>query len=237
MIDVANASPKWGRPLVILAAALSAVAILMGAFYVPMDRVQGIVQKIFYMHVPMAWVAYLAFFVVLVGSVGYLWKRDPFWDRVAHSSAEVGVLFTTLFLIMGSLWAKPIWNTWWTWDARLTSTLVMWFIYVGYLMLRAYTPDQDRAARFGAVLGIVGFADVPIIHYSVEWWRTLHPEAIVLRDQPQLPAEMGITLTVATVAVTVVYAAFMVYRVFLERLEDENREIEAAATPPVVLHA
>ena len=237
MLEAGDRSPRWGRPLVAVAAVLSLVAIWMGAFYVPMDRVQGIVQKIFYMHVPMAWVAYLAFFVVLVGSVGYLWKRDPFWDRVARSSAEVGVLFTTLFLIMGSLWAKPIWNTWWTWDARLTSTLVMWFIYVGYLMLRAYTPDQDRAARFGAVLGIVGFADVPIIHYSVEWWRTLHPEAIVVREQPQLPLEMGITLTVSMLAVTLVYAAIMVYRVYLERLEDDNREIEAEALPGGANHA
>ena len=201
----ADISPRWGKPLMFGAAASSVLALAMGAFYVPIDRLQGIVQKIFYLHVPMAWVAYLAFFVVLIGSVGYLWKRRPVWDQVARSSAEIGVLFTTLFLIMGSLWAKPIWNTWWTWDARLTSTLVMWFIYVGYLMLRAYTPDQERSARFGAVLGIVGFVDIPIIHYSVEWWRTLHPEAVVVRDQPQLPPEMGATLAVSMLAVTLLY--------------------------------
>jgi heme exporter protein C len=202
----------------------------MGAFYVPTDRVQGIVQRIFYIHVPMAWIAYLAFFVVLVGSVGYLWKRTAVYDRVARASAEIGVLATTLVLILGSLWAKPIWNTWWSWDARLTTTLVLWFIYVGYLMLRAYTPDPDRGARFGAVLGIVGFADVPIIHYSVEWWRTLHPEPIVVRETPQLPPEMLLTLFVSLAALTLVYAAFLVYRVHLERLEDENRELEMRGT-------
>ncbi|MBI4213156.1 MAG: cytochrome c biogenesis protein CcsA [Chloroflexi bacterium] len=224
--------PRWGMPLASIAGTASVLALAMIFFYVPPDRLQGIVQKIFYLHVPAAWIAYLAFFVVLVGSIGYLWQRNLAWDRVARASAEIGVLFTTLVLVLGSLWAKPIWNTWWTWDARLTSTLVLWFIYVGYLMLRAYTPDQERSARFGAVLGIVGFADVPIIHYSVEWWRTLHPEAVVVRAQPQLPAEMGITLAVATLTVTLVYATFMLYRVHLEHLEDENRDLEASAEPP-----
>src|SRR5438067_1346987 len=171
----------------ILALGASAAMIV---FYVPTDRVQGVVQRIFYIHVPLAWVAYLAFFVVFVASVAYLWKRNIWWDELARASVEIGVLFTTLFLIVGSLWAKPIWNTWWTWDARLTTTLVLWFIYVSYIMLRAYTPDVERAARFGAIVGIVGFLDVPIVHFSVTWWRTLHPEPVVVRDQPQLPPEM-----------------------------------------------
>jgi heme exporter protein C len=146
---------------------------------------------------------------------------------VARASAEIGVVFTTLVLITGSLWGKPIWNTWWSWDARLTSTLVLWFIYVGYLMLRAYTPDEERGARFGAVLGILGFADVPIIHYSVLWWRTLHPEPIVIRESPQLPPEMLITLGVSLVAMTLVYVTLLTYRTYLERIEDENRGAEA----------
>jgi heme exporter protein C len=202
------------------------VALGLAVFWVPTERTQGLAQRIFYFHVPMAWIAYLAFFVVLLGSVGYLWKHDPRWDRLARSSAEIGVLFTTLVLITGSLWGKPIWNTWWTWDARLTSTLVLWFIYVGYLMVRAYTSDQERAARFGAVLGILGFADVPIIHYSVVWWRTLHPEPVVVRESPQLPPEMLIALLVSLVAMTLVYATLLVYRTYVERLEDENRALE-----------
>ena len=209
------------------ASALTAVAaLLMIVFYAPMERVQGVVQRVFYFHVPMAWVSYLAFFVVLIASGMYLWKRDLRWDTIARASVEIGVVFTTLVLVTGSLWAKPIWNTWWTWDARLTSTLVLWFIYVAYLMLRAYTPDVERGARFGAVLGIVGFIDIPIIHFSVTWWRTLHPEPIVLRPSPQLPAEMLATLAVATLAGTLLYATLLVYRTRLERLRDENHELE-----------
>src|SRR5581483_2904919 len=155
------------------------VALAMIVFYVPTDRVQGVVQRLFYFHLPLAWIAYLAFFMVLVASIAYLVTRNLRWDTIARASVELGVLFTTLTLVTGSLWGKPIWNTWWTWDARLTTTLVLWFIYVGYMMLRAYTPDLERAARFGAILGIVGFVDIPIVHFSVQWWRTLHPEPVV----------------------------------------------------------
>jgi heme exporter protein C len=129
-------------------------------------------------------------------------------------------------LVTGSLWAKPIWNAWWTWDARLTSALVLWFIYVGYIMLRAYTPDVERGARLGAVVGIVGFADIPIIHFSVQWWRTIHPEPIVARANPQLPPEMMATLLVCLLAVTLLYVTLMVFRTRLEWLRDENRALE-----------
>lgn len=214
------------RTLLGLTIASSALGVGMAVFYAPLDRIQGVVQKIFYLHLPLAWVAYLAFLVVLVASVLYLWKRDLRWDALARSSVEIGVLFTTLVIVTGSLWAKPVWNTWWTWDARLTSTLVLWFIYISYLMLRAYTPDQERAARFGAVLGIVGFIDVPIIHFSVQWWRTLHPEAVVARAVPQAPPEMLITLGVCLLAATLTYLTLLVYRTSLERTRDENRDLE-----------
>jgi heme exporter protein C len=205
------------------------VTIWMIAFYAPTDVVQGVVQRIFYIHVPLAWVAYLAFFVVLVASIVYLVTRDQRWDAIARSSVEIGVLFTTLFLICGSLWAKPIWNTWWTWDARLTTTLILWFIYIGYIMLRAYTPDPERGARFGAILGILGFLDVPIVHFSVQWWRTLHPAPVAARSDPQLPPEMIATLIVSIVAVSLLYLTLMVYRTSLQRLRDENQELEARA--------
>lgn len=222
------APPRAGPALMLLSAAVALTAVALIALYAPTERVQGPVQRIFYFHVPLAWVSYLAFFVVLLGSVCYLWKRDARWDRVARASAEIGVVFTTLMLITGSLWARPVWNTWWTWDARLTATLVLWFIYVGYLMLRAYTPDEERGARFGAVLGIIGFADVPIIHFSVQWWRTLHPEPVVVRADPQLPAEMFITLLVSLIAMTLVYATLLTYRTHLERIEDANRSLEGS---------
>ena len=219
------------RALVIATVAAAAVALAMIVGYAPNDRVQGVVQRIFYFHVPMAWVAYLAFGVVLVASVAYLWKRDSRWDAVARASVEIGVLFTTLVLVTGSLWGKPIWNTWWTWDGRLTSTLVLWFIYVGYMMLRAYTPDPERAARLSAVLGIVGFLDIPIIHFSVQWWRTLHPEPVIARSNPQLPFEMILTLAVSLVAMTLLYATLIGYRTLLERVRDENRELLQAEAP------
>ncbi len=189
--------------------------------YAPTERVQGDVQRIFYFHVPMAWVSYLAFFVVFVASIGVATGRRPGWDAVGRSSAEVGVVFTTLVLVTGSLWAKPIWGTWWTWDARLTTTLVLWFIYLGYLLLRANVPDEERAARYGAVWGIVGFIDVPIVHFSVELWRTLHPEPVVLRsDGPALPAAMLVTLLVAVAAFTLLYVFMLGQRIQLERVRE-----------------
>jgi heme exporter protein C len=221
----ASASARIALVWATIASVCLAAALIV--FYAPTDRFQGIVQRIFYVHVPLAWVAYLAYAVVLVASIAYLVKRDLRWDRVARASVEIGVVFTTLMLIAGSLWAKPIWNTWWTWDARLTTTLVLWFIYVGYIMLRAYTPDLERAARFGSILGIVGFLDVPIVHFSVQWWRTLHPEPVAARSNPQLPPEMLLTLLVSLVAMTLIYITLMVYRTRLESIRDENRELEA----------
>jgi heme exporter protein C len=222
------------KALLAVTVAAGAVALAMIVGYAPTDRVQGIVQRIFYFHVPMAWVAYLAFGVVLVASVAYLGKRDNRWDTIARASVEIGVIFTTLVLITGSLWGKPIWNTWWTWDGRLTSTLVLWFIYVGYIMLRAYTPDPERAARLSAVLGIVGFIDIPIVHFSVQWWRTLHPEPVIARSDPQAPPEMILTLFVALLAMTLLYATLLGYRTRLERLRDANRELVGEAEPSAV---
>lgn len=223
-----SASRQWDVALGVLTIGAVTAAAVMVAIYAPTDRVQGIVQRIFYVHVPLAWVAYLAFFVVLVGSAAYLWKRDLRWDALARSSAEVGVLFTTLVLVTGSLWGKPIWNTWWTWDARLTSTLVLWFIYIGYMMLRSYTTDPDRAARLGAVVGIVGFLDIPIVHFSVQWWRTLHPEPVVVRSSPQAPPEMLATLGVSLLAMMLVYVLLMVHRTRLELASDEIRRLAEA---------
>jgi heme exporter protein C len=204
------------------------LALGMIVFYAPTERVQGIVQRIYYFHVPMAWVAYLAFFIVLIGSVMYLWKRDLKWDRLARASVEIGVVFTTLVLVTGALWGKPIWNTWWTWDARLTSTLVLWFVYVSYIMLRSYAPDVQRGARLGAVLGIVGFVDVPIVHFSVQWWRTLHPEAIVARPNPQADASIILTLVVSLIAMTLLYASLLTLRTWLESLRDTRHAMEMA---------
>ncbi len=201
-----------GATLVALLAALYAALV-----YAPTERVQGTVQRIFYIHVPLAWVSYLAFFVVFVASIAYLRTRSTWWDALARSSAEVGLLLTTLMLISGSLWARPIWGTWWSWDARLTTTLILWFIYLGYLMLRSSVTDEGKAARYAAVLGIVGFVDVPIVHQSVVWWRTLHPDPVVLASGgPALPGSMLAALLVSLLAFTLLYAFLVRVRMAVE---------------------
>ena len=210
---------------------LTMVAMLAAMYaallYAPTERVQGHVQRIFYVHVPLAWNAYLAFFVVFVASIVYLWKRSAWWDALARASAEIGLVFTTLVLITGSLWARPIWGTWWSWDARLTTTLVLWCIYVGYLMLRSYVADERRAGRYAAILGIVGFLDVPIIHQSVNWWRTLHPAPVVVAPGgPNMPPSMILTLALSLLALSLLFAWLLSWRYELERLRSALRELK-----------
>src|SRR5919198_3499428 len=147
----------------------------------PTEKTQGIVQKILYFHVSSAITMFFAFFLVCVASIMYLWKNSDWWDAIALSAAEIGVVFCTLVLITGPLWARPIWGTWWSWDPTLTLTLVLWLVYVAYLMLRIGTYDRKRA-RFAAILGIIGFVDVPLIRWSVEKWRTLHPKPVLMQE-------------------------------------------------------
>jgi heme exporter protein C len=217
---------RWSAALIV-GTALTMLVAQYGMFvYAPTERLQRDVQRIFYVHVPLAWTAYLAFGVVFVASVAYLRTRRSWWDDLGRASAEVGLLLTTLMMISGALWARPIWNTWWSWDARLTTTLILWFIYVGYLMLGALVPDERRAARFRSVLGIVGLIDIPIIHQSVVWWRTLHPESVVLAaGGPALPAEMLDTLIVSLVAHTLLYACLVVLRLELEVVRAQIRAL------------
>ena len=208
---------RSGVGLALIAMLSMGAALYAALLYAPTERVQGDVQRIFYFHVPFAWTAYLAFTVVFLASIGYLWRRAPIFDAVARSSAEVGLLFTTMTLITGSLWARPIWGTWWSWDARLTTTLLLWFIYVGYLLLRSSVDDEERGARYAAVIGIVGAIDIPIIHQSVVWWRSLHPESVVLASGgPAMPTRMLVALGIALVAFTVLYAVLVLLRTRLE---------------------
>ncbi len=177
------------------------VAIYLVFIYAPNEEMQGIVQKIFYFHVSSAITMFFAFFVVCVASIMYLWKDSDWWDAVALSAAEIGVVFCTLVLITGPIWARPIWGTWWSWDPTLTLTLVLWLIYVAYLMLRLEAYDPQRA-RFAAVLGIVGFVDVPLIRWSVEKWRTLHPKPVLIQEggTTGLTSAMLLTFVVCLVA-------------------------------------
>ncbi|MGH7426415.1 MAG: cytochrome c biogenesis protein CcsA, partial [Candidatus Methylomirabilales bacterium] len=177
--------------------ALVAAAMLAGLaaifFWVPTEEFSGVVQRVFYIHVPAAWAAYLAFVVVAVGSVAYLRSGSTGWDTLAHASAEVGVLFTIVNVVTGMAWGKPIWGTYWSWDPRLTSMFVLLLIYAGYLIFRALATDPTRGARLAAVIGIVGLADIPLVHFSVFWARGLHPAGTVIGG-PRLPNEMLATL-------------------------------------------
>lgn len=213
--------------LVAMLGALYAVFI-----YAPPERIQGDVQRIFYVHLSLAWLAYLAFFVVFIASVLYLWRHQQRWDRLAHASAELGVVFTSLVLATGALWGRPVWGVWWTWDARLTSTLILWFLYVGYLMLRTYVGDSARAARLAAVIGIVGFLDVPIAQLSVTWWRALHPQPTLIRAKgPALPPEMFRTLLITLLAFTQLYLYLLLHRIWLEELRDAAAHLRRLADP------
>lgn len=193
--------------------------LLVAAVYVralrftPLEATQGPAQKIFYLHVPSAWVAFLAFGLVGVCSALYLFLKDVRLDRVAASLAEVGVVFTTVVLVTGPIWAKPIWGAWWTWDARLTSTLFLWFIYFGYLVLRSAVQEPGRRARYSAVLGILGSLLVPFIHVSVLLFRTLHPKPVVLNPSgPTLPGSMLATLLFALAVFTVFFFSLVAHR-------------------------
>jgi heme exporter protein C len=208
--------------------ALAAVYVL-ALGYTPVEARQGLAQKIFYLHVPAAWSALLAFSLVGLSGGLYLWLQDPRLDRFSAASAEVGVAFSAIMLTTGPIWAKPIWGTWWTWDARLTLTLFLFLLFIGYLALRAAVHDPAERARFSAVVGLLGLLLVPFIHLSVYLFRTLHPQPIVLKPSaPSLPPEMLRTLLVSTVVFTMLYVGFVTARYGIA-LAEEVREEESDA--------
>ena len=207
-------------PLSIAAVIGVVVALVRVIFFTPTEAVQGLAQKIYYIHVPSAWVAFLAFFLVALTSGLYLALREDRLDRIAESSAEVGVVFTTAVLVTGPLWGKPIWGTYWTWDARLTLTLFLWFVYVAYMVLRSAVEDREMRARYSAVLGILGAFLIPFIHLSVYLFATMHPLTIVGKPSaPSLPKEMLLTLFLSLFSFTLLYFAFVRsrYRYAVER--------------------
>ena len=208
------------RPwLGIIAVAAAAIATWMALVWAPTDAVQGDVYRVIYVHVPAAWLAYLAFFIVFLASVGWLWTRRPWFDALAVSSAEIGVLFTGVFIVAGSIWAKPTWGVWWTWDPRLVTTTVMFAMYLGYLLLRSLSTDFARRATRAAVLGVIAVVDIPIVHLSVLWMNSLHQLPTVARigAGPSLDASMGMTLGISVVAFTLVYFALLIERMAIER--------------------
>ncbi|HXV86145.1 MAG TPA: cytochrome c biogenesis protein CcsA [Gemmatimonadales bacterium] len=206
---------------------------LVGVFvrallFTPVERFQGPAQKIFYVHAPAAWSALMAFAITGVLSILYLWLRDHRMDLAAMASAEVGVAFSVVMLTTGPIWGKPIWGTWWTWDARLTSTLFIFLLFIGYLVMRGAVTDPDTRARYSAVLGIMGLVLVPFIHATVFLFRTLHPDPIVMKpERPSLPGDMLLTLLLSFAVFTLLYVGFTLQRYALAVLED-LRDQEAA---------
>jgi heme exporter protein C len=220
------------RGLGISATALVGLAgvYVLALVYTPIEARQGMAQKIFYLHVPAAWCALLAFSLVGITSALYLWLMDPRLDRFAAASAEVGVAFGAVMLTTGPIWARPIWGTWWTWDARLTLTLFLFFLFIGYLALRASVHDPSERARFSAVVGILGMLLVPFIHLSVYLFRTLHPQPVVLKPSaPSLPPEMLRTLLVSTLVFTLLYVGLVTMRYGLSLAEEARDEAADAA--------
>lgn len=178
----------------------------------------GIVQKIMYVHVPSIWVTFLALFVTFLCSIGYLWKRTENYDIIACCSAEIGVLFCGISLLSGSIWGKPTWNTYWTWDARLTTTLILFLIFVGYLLLRKFIDYGEQQARLSAIVAIIGTLDIPIIHQSVTWWRTLHQPSTMFSTQKNvIDTPLAIMLWVSVLTFTLMYIYILSARIDLEK--------------------
>ena len=232
------------RRAVGLGAGVAGVALLLlGLFVAPPDAVQGQAQRLMYMHVPAAWVAYLSFAIVLVASVGYLWRRDLRWDTRARAAAEIGAGLTALTLALGSLWGRPVWGVWWAWDPRMVSTAVLLLVYVGYLGVRGLSAEPHVNARRAAVIGVLGFVDVPIVHFSVLWWRSLHQPPTLLRPggAPPIAAPMLAALLTGVAAFTLLAAW-----VYLRRLDqlitrtgpaDPSGAAPATAPSPIHVHA
>ena len=192
--------------------------------YVETESTMGVVQRIFYFHVPSAMTSFLAFFVAFVASAIYLVTRRLFWDNLAHASVEIGVLFCTAVIVTGPLWARPVWGQWWPWEPRLTTTLIMWLIYISYLLLRSYTENRVQRARFCAVLGIVAFLNVPIVFMSVRWWRGVHP-VVFGSGGGGIAPRMSHAFATAMVTFVLLFALLLIQRTRVGVLEDAIDEL------------
>jgi heme exporter protein C len=218
---------------------LGAVAILLviaaayaSFFIAPEERTMGLIQRIFYFHVASAWAGFSAFFLCFLGNLLYVWRRDQKYDWLAVSGAEVGLAFTTVVLITGPIWAHPVWGIWWTWDARLTSTFVLWLLYVSYLLLRTLVEEPDRRALLSSLFGIFAFIDVPLVFGAIRWWRTQHPQPVIMGGQGSgLDPTMKSVFFFSALAMHVLMIFLVAERYALEKMQTETdflaREVEA----------
>lgn len=222
---------RWSVGLGLMASATLVLSFWMIFFYAPTEREMGIVQRIFYVHVPSAWVAFLAFGIVALCSLGYLWLKDERLDAISVAAAEVGLVFTSIMLTTGPLWGRIAWGAWWVWEPRLTLSLLLWFIYVGYFMLRGATESPERGKRFAAILGVVGAVDIPLIHMSVQWFRSQHPKPVIMKPEgPTAAPEIVQTLLVSLLGFTLLFFSLLMARYLVERLQGRVDAIRVAAT-------
>jgi heme exporter protein C len=227
-------APKWVGRFGVFSLVFFAFAQASAFLASPPDRDMGHLQKIMYVHVPAAWVAFAAFFVVFVASIMYLWKRRPNFDLAAAAAAEAGTIFTALTIVLGSIWGKPTWGVWWTWDPRLTTTAILLLIFVGYVSLRSFTDDEERRARWSAAVGILGFINVPIVYMSVQWWRTIHQ---VQSTPSTVDGPYAYGLLINTLAFTLLAIFYIVHRYHTARVEravEQHLEFAALDDRPAV---
>lgn len=206
--------------LLAVTAVLMSVALWLSFLYAPDERVMGAPYRILYFHVPAAFVAFLSTFVMLAGSIGYLWTGQRVWNRVGRAATELAFLFCTVVLVTGPIWARPAWGVWWTWEAKLTTTLILWLLLAGCLLVRRQADDRERAARFASVLGIVAALDVPVIYNAVHWWRGNHPQVFDRGGKGGMDPRMMTTLCVCMLVFFLLYALLLVLRVRVASLED-----------------
>ena len=196
------------------------IGLYFAFFYAPLEKIMGLIQKIFYFHVSSAWIGFFAFFITFIMSILYLITKKIIYDDIASASAEIGLIFCTIVIVTGPLWARPTWGVYWTWDPRLTSTLILWFIYVGYVMLRQFMEESKKRAQFSAALGIIGFINVPIVFLSIQWWEnTIHPN-VVQKGGGGMHPDMFVAMQVCLFVFTIIYISLLIRRlriIFLER--------------------
>ncbi|UYG98087.1 cytochrome c biogenesis protein [Cytobacillus firmus] len=213
-------------PLTFTAAVAIIIQLYIAFYYAPTEKYMGDIQRIMYFHVPSAFVAFVAFALVFVGGVLYLYTKNKQWDYLALSAAEIGVIFTSFVLVTGALWAKPVWNAWWVWeDPRLVTSLILWFMYIAYLFIRASVKGEDRLRKFASVFGIIAFLDVPIVYFSVKWWRTIHPK-VIDEQGVHMPVEMAQTLFFSIISFQLLFFMLLIYRFFLERQKEKIKELK-----------
>jgi len=224
-----DSAARWTALLEIIAPITLLACGLWVFVFTPTETEQGFVQKIMYIHVPSVIVTYLAFFVTFAFGIAYLWKRLLVFDRIAKVSAEIGLIFCAMVLLSGAIWGRPTWGTYWVWDARLTTTLLLFLIFLGYFLLRLSVQDREKEARFASVLGIIGFLDIPIVHKSVEWWRTLHQPSTLFKVQegaakPAMPPELLYPLLACMFAMLLFYGYLLLLRWQMEENQDQLHE-------------